>query len=420
MTEFPSGTSDSSEGVAVEQIATDSLPTRVEQPAVPVRLNTVYPWHRPRKQYIRTEQWLNLSRRLIERELRSGRVVRRQDESYPEIKYLTLPGIDYLDVRMLSDVCRELDCELTSTSFLSGEEANPHVARARVQEEALVESGHITRRSHTYSRKIEEAASQKGQVYRDLRTRGPFHIVNIDACGSISSPQTGSSMTVIDALFRIVELQLEMMVGRWMLFVTTDVRQDNVSEETMAKFCEEIRSNAGENQEFGESVVSILAPESTNIDSAIDVARRDSESVFLRLFSIGFGKWLLQLVRQKNWGVKMHTSYCYSTTPIGDNTPTMPCLAFEFVPPPPGLRDESGVTRVEPREGGSEEDLSSRIASKVQLMKNLDELLLSDNDLRRELVEQTKTLLREIGYEDKALDELDRQNEVESSESRSE
>lgn len=419
MIEFPPGANDSS-GSTAEQIAADSLPTRVEQPAVPVRLDTVYPWHRPRKQYVRMEQWLSLSRRLIASELQSGRVVSRQNDSCPEIRYLTLPGIDYLDVRLLSDVCRKLECELTSTSFLSGEEANTHVARARVQEEALVESGHITRRSHTYNRKIEEVVSQTGQVYRDLRTRGPFHIVNIDACGSISSPQTGSSMRIIDALFRIVELQIEMMVGRWMLFVTTDVRKDNFSEDTMARFCEEIRLNAGENQEFGESVVNTLAPESRDINAAIEVARQDSDSVFLHLVSIGLGKWLLQLVRKKNWGVKMHTSYCYSTTPFGDTTPTMPCLAFEFVPPPPGLRDESGVTRAEPKEGGSEENFSSRIASKVQRMQNLDELLLSDSDLRRDLVTQTKTLLKEIGYEDKALDELDRQNGMEPSESRSE
>ena len=334
MTEFPSGTSDSSEGVAVEQIATDSLPTRVEQPAIPIRLDTIYPWHRARKQYIRTQQWVKLSRRLIERELQSGRIVGGYDDPCPEIKYLTLPGIDYLDVRMLSDVCRELKCELTSTSFLSGEEANPYVARARVREVALVESGHITKRSHTYRRKIEEAASKRGQAYSDLRTRGPFHIVNIDACGSISSPQTDRSFRTINAVFRIVELQLEMMVGRWMLFLTTDVRQNNISEDTMAGFCAEIRSNADENQEFGESVVNTLAPESGDICTAIDLARRDNQSVFLHLFSIGFGKWLLRLIRQKNWGVKMHTSYYYSTTPDGDNTPTMPCLAFEFVPPP--------------------------------------------------------------------------------------
>ena len=415
MTEFPTRTSDTSDSTA-EEIAADSLPTRVYQPAIPVRLDTIYPWHRPRKQYVRTEQWLNFSRRLIGRELQSGRIVREQNDSCPEIRYLTLPGIDYLDVRMLSEVCRKMDCALTSTSFLSEEEGNPYLARARVQEEALVESGHITVRSHTYSRRIEEIASQRGQVYRDLRTRGPFHIVNIDACGSISSRRKDSSLSVIDALFRIVELQLELMIGRWMLFVTTDIRQNSVSEETMAKFCEEIRSNAGESQEFEDTVVNTLAPESTDINTAIDVARRNDESVFLHLFSIGFGKWLLQLVRQKNWGVKMHTSYYYSTTPVVDNTPTMPSLAFEFVPPPPGLRDESGVTRVEPREGGSEENLSSRIASKVQHMQNLDELLLSDNNLRRDLVAQTKNLLKKIGYEDGALDELDAQSGIDRSE----
>ena len=99
-------------------IVDDVLPAEIVDLAVPVALDRLLPWHRPRKQLVRENQWINLSRRLIEKE-RNKPGLRAPGTSLREVRYLTLPGIDYLDVRQLADVCRELDCSLTSTGFQS-------------------------------------------------------------------------------------------------------------------------------------------------------------------------------------------------------------------------------------------------------------------------------------------------------------
>ena len=50
------------------RLADDVLPPEIEELAVPADLDRIFPWHRPRKQLIREEQWMRYSRHLIERE----------------------------------------------------------------------------------------------------------------------------------------------------------------------------------------------------------------------------------------------------------------------------------------------------------------------------------------------------------------
>ena len=178
------------------QIAADILPAQIDDPAVPIELNVLHPWHRPRKQLVRERQWLYFSRHLIQGE-KGQPGLPCPPNGDPEVRYLTLPGIDYLDVRQLADVCRELGCRLTSTGFQSGGEKNPYVARAKVREKSLIDAGHISINSHTFPRRFEDITHADSQAYRDLKRKGPFHIVNIDALW-IDCSASGESCAAIN------------------------------------------------------------------------------------------------------------------------------------------------------------------------------------------------------------------------------
>lgn len=386
-------------------IADEVLPAQIDDLAVPVKLDKLSPWHRPRKQLVREEQWMRLSRRLIERE--KGRPgLPSPPNTDPEVRFLTLPGIDYLDVRQLADVCRELGCSLTSTGFQSGGERNPYVARAQLREKSLIDAKHITSRSHTFPRKFEDIVHVDGQLYQDLRARGPFHIVNIDACGSIAAPQADHPNRLIDAVHRIVELQLAFMTGRWLLFVTADVRPDSVARGTIDGLCNAIFANASTNAEFRNRVVSLLAPGEVDIEAAVRTASARPGTTFLQLFSLGLAKWLLHFARPKNWDMKTHHPYCYSTMPGDDNTPSMACLAFEFLPPPPYLPDRFQVVRAEPAPRPEREDTSVRAADKIRGMANADLEIGSDEPLRSRMTESLRMQLAEAGYDSTLLDEI--------------
>ena len=385
------------------QIADGVLPEQIDDLAVPVRLNVLLPWHKPRKQLVREEQWLYFSRRLIERE-RGEHGLPNPPGGNPEVRYLTLPGIDYLDVRQLADVCRDLGCRLTSTGFQSGDESNPKVARAQVREQSLIAAGHITAHSHTFAGRLEEITHTNSQSYRDLKRRGPFHIVNIDACGSIAAPGADHAHRLIDAVYKTVEIQLETMTGGWLLFVTADARPDSVAGETLDRLCDAIFGNAQANENFRDRAVPLLDPEELDIRVAARRASERAGDAFVRLFSLGLAKWLLSLARVRNWDMKTHHPFCYSTMPRDDETPSMACLAFEFLPPPPGLLDRFGVARAQPALGGEREDTSVRAVEKIRGMANADFRMRRDEPLRTRMSDNLRRLLEEAGYEAEVLD----------------
>ena len=387
--------------VTDRQLADDVLPAQVDEPAVPVKLDQLLPWHKPRKQLVREQQWIYFARHLIERE--KGRPgLQQEGDVEPEVRYLTLPGIDYLDVRQLGGACRDLGCRLTSTGFQSGGEGNPHVARAKVREQALVDKGLITGQSHTFPRRLEEIGHVEGDAYRELKSRGPFHIVNVDACGSIAAPGAEHENRLIDAIFRILELQLELKTGRWLLFLTAHVEPGSIDEGTLNGLCHAIFENADENEDFRTTALPLLNAGEADIREAVNAASVEAGIAFLRLFGLGLAKWFLHLARSKQWEMKTHHPFCYSTMP-GGTTPSMVCLAFEFVPPPPGLHDQFQVAIAEPAPNPPLGDMSIRAAEKIREMADADSRIRTNEPLRTRMVENLRNLLEEAGYEPAVL-----------------
>ena len=386
-------------------IADGVLPAEIDELAVPAELDKLLPWHRPRKQLIREKQWIHFSRRLIKRN-RDRPGLLKPATSAREVRYLTLPGIDYLDVRQLADVCRDLDCGLTSTGFQAGGERNRYVARAQVTEKALIDSGRITSRSYTFARRFEDVADSNSPAYRDLRCRAPFHIVNVDVCGSMASPLADHANRLIDALYRLVELQIELMSGSWLLFVTTDVRKEAFSESALAGLCAAIFENATEDRVFGSRAANLLDVQEDCVRAAAAVAAQRAGAPFLRLFSLGLAKWLLHMVRRKGWEMETHLPYCYSTKPQGDDTPSMVCLAFEFLPPPPGLEDPYGVANTTPTRSTPVQDTAFLALEKIGEMTNADAKMRSDAQLRARMTRHLGRWLEDVGYPSSVLEEL--------------
>ena len=389
-----------------QKIVEDVLPVEIVESAVPIALDTLRPWHRPRKQYIREHQWIHFSKQLIQNE-RDRPGLSSPPEGLPEVRYLTLPGVDYLDVRLLAVLCAELDCCLTSIGFLENEEDTPHAARAKVCEDALIKAGRITRRSQTYKRRFEDITSELSQAYRELCRQGPFHIINIDICGSIAAPTAQHAHRPIDAIYRIIEYQLAKKSGNWLLFVTTDARHDSIASDTLGSLCEVILKNAEESDAFRRELLSLLGEENSDIEEVIQDSSRCPGEKFLKVFSLGLSKWLLHLAREKHWNMKTHSTYCYSTGAKRNQVPTMACLAFEFLPPPSSLTDPSKVTRANPAQESKPSNTAIRAIEKVSDMMDLDQKMKSCNSLRKKMAKNTKKLLKEAGYTNSALRKLD-------------
>ena len=376
-----------------DQIVYDILPARTDELAVPVAL-TIQPWHRPRKQFIREHQWAHFVRRLITKQL--GQPGLQLPHESPEVRYLTLPGIDYLDARLIGELCNELGCELTATGFLAGDERNPHIARANMREDALIKSGYITDRSYTLPRPFEELADLNGQAFQQIKRRGPFHVVNVDACGSVAPPTADHARRLIDAIHRVLAFQFTYKSGPWLLFLTTDAQPESVAPETVRDLWATVESNASDDGDFRDEVLSIFGISGDHDVASVRHSVSKAGQEFLKVFSLGFGKWALHLARKMHRRMKAHSAYCYSTTPEGDATPTMACLAFEFRPQSPVDPDPFGVARTGQQAGqeadGQPSD-SLRVAMKVGEMDNLD-LKMQNQPLREQMASRTQVSTR--------------------------
>jgi hypothetical protein len=76
-------------------------------PADRAAKRTPEPWHKPRKHWIRKEQWGKLVGDLLGELMLDGRPFR----------YLTLPGRYLLDVRHLHDICAQKQVQLRFLGF---------------------------------------------------------------------------------------------------------------------------------------------------------------------------------------------------------------------------------------------------------------------------------------------------------------
>lgn len=393
-----------------KDIAEDVLPVPVKQPAVPTPLDKLFAWHKPRKQLVRQELWLRMSRSLVQRLKNDGRLSAppagamrgSADESKAEVRCLTLPGIDYLDARVIGEECNKLECKLAILGFLASDEDGPVMARARVRQEGLIQAGYISQRSNTLPKRLEEATAH-GAI-REIRQMAPFHIVNVDACGSIAGAKADHAQRLVEAIHGIVELQLSRCTHRWIMFLTVEARKDEVHSEIIDAFCKAILENAAVSAEFASAASAILQPDGKAIEAAIAHARSSGQKEFLTLFAMGIGKWLLHFADQKQWSVRMDKAFCHSTTGHDNPQPTMCALAFEFIPPVSALQDRSGASRKEPSAAGTHpDDASLIVATMVKSITDADEHLASNTARREQLLAETRSLLKEAGYGDAVL-----------------
>ncbi len=378
------------------------LPVEVDETAVPIALDTLQPWHRPRKQFIRERQWKACANMLIQK---------LQNHNAPSIRsgklnYLTLPGIDHFDVEILGELTVDLELKLEATGFLSEAERDPIKARSQFRADTLIKRGLMEDTSITFPYRFEDMSNRRSQAYIEIKSRAPFHIINIDACGSIAAPTAQHSARIIDALHRLVELQLGTMRDPWLLYLTTDAREGSLSTTVQSALDDAIRQNAADSDEFRDGATNCFGIEGDDLEAALAGALTEPER-FVSKFSLGFAKWLLHNANDQNWDVKCRPFFCYSTRPHGENEVSMPCLAFEFRPRPVILEDQFGAVNADNTELPEPPDYSIEALSKTRDMKNLDIMFAEDDALRIEFAQKQRLLLQGAGYQAATLEDFD-------------
>lgn len=349
------------------------------------RLKTDFaPWHHPVKQVVRDHQWRALAERLLRKE--------RGDESVPVLRYFTLPGVDLMDIRALAAACQPLGTQIEFFGFndavTAGQESDSQAI--------LRQAGLITPGSNIMEGKLEDIALESSLAAARLKNCQPFDVINIDACDHLGYRPSATSRCTFDAIRSLLEHQMEAQKS-WLLFITTRTAPHLLGEPTLA-FQLAINKNLEISpEEFGQELAQAIEADPKLIVSDLTSTWGSPGHRFLKLYSIGVGKFLLQFFHgqpSRSTRVELASVYSYR---VHGNEPDMLAMAFRITPGKrrvfgPGVGGAVSVPMLEPQE-------AVQVAKNARKLQDLDAEMEKDPELFKSAVTGTQSLLAECAYD---------------------
>lgn len=352
------------------------------------RKTSFQPWHHPVKQVVRARQWASLTRRLID----------ARSTFSDKLHYFTLPGPDLLDVRVLSEVCGPLGIKVEYFGFDAGSDPNLSAVEQGTRlnaESALRQAGKISDDALILPDRLEDIVEPRSQAAAKLFERDTFDVVNIDACDNLAYLPKGRTTNTFNAIEALLKHQCRSRKP-WLLFVTTRVQPGLLGSPGL-QMQAAISDNLKLSTDFGSALAACINADVATLTSAINLGWAKHDSTFLKLYSVGVAKFLLQFFHNQPSvpaDVTLASSYAYR---VYNDEPDMLALAFRITPDPPRFFDAGtggaiAVPLLEPTR-------AIRVAKQAEKLQDLDTALTNEADLRKEAIEGSKKLLHEANFD---------------------
>jgi hypothetical protein len=399
----------------VDDIVSNNLPTHIEPPR-----DKFLPWHRVKKEFIRRFQWnelaMRMAKRYWQRELNQiesewsldieppdvGEVVVPTNLSRKKpLRCLVIPGDDLLDVRALWRDTSSLNCCIRYLGFNERTGSNQEGTRVHVANNAVTSLPRMATDSLVLGDRFESIVRLDSQAYRYLKEYGPYHVVNLDFCGSIFPNTTRDAQAYHDALHQLLIYQFAEQKSEWLLFVTTEVEPAVAHAGKLQALCQPTRMNFDAHRDFAVRLAQLLPTDAfQDPKTSVDLSKF-TEKQIVELFGIALGKWLLHLCHQAQpkWTIAMRRSYRYSIN--DDKGVVMLALAFELRPNIAPPMDKTGMSKlvVSAKKYPNESECAVKLAESVAAIRDVDEVLAADSNLRLKLRDAQASLLHAAGYD---------------------
>lgn len=296
---------------------------------------TPQPWHRPRKQWVREQQWGRLIQEFLAAKLSAKEGV---------LQYLTLPGPDLLDVRLVAKLCASVGYQLKLLGFNdSGSDASSankatEVANAAYSaDESLTPlwmNGSVSRDSFIYRDSVHSLAEPKSIGMTRLAQMGSMDVINLDLCNSLACLEPeGTDPTNYEAVRALFDFQRHHRHKPFLVFLTTRTDPSRVNPRAFERLvdrmlanCQDTRFNTRLFEHFGFSKHHLTAFRE----------RRNPQPparFFPRIVLMGLSKWMLGLLLggSPKWKIELLSSCEYSVHRRGGREMLSICYQCEMI-----------------------------------------------------------------------------------------
>jgi len=293
------------------------------------------PWHRPRKQFVREEQWCTEIEMLADNINFDGRPLR----------YIGLPGNELFDLRTIHElICKPRQLPLKFLGFNNaygvenddGFELNLSTVEVRELER-------VDGISKVMPDDFKSIGTPNSMAWNNAQKFGHFDIVNVDLCDGLFTAKPGvTSESYYSAIKELINLQQRCGRGEpWLLFLTTRVGENAVHPTTIKKLKLSIEKVLLDCVAYASAAQRYL-----NFSTMAEVEELiKTRKGFSEIFCTGILNWLigLGLSAQPLWKVSLKSAWHYKVNPEAD-FPDLLSFAIEFAPIQRRTMDSLGLT----------------------------------------------------------------------------
>ncbi|EPV0755320.1 TPA: hypothetical protein L4605_002387 [Pseudomonas aeruginosa] len=299
------------------------------------------PWHKPRKQWIRDRQWGALVSALI----KNLKLAQRGRS----LTYLSLPGLDLLDVRSMESLFVEAGVRikfLGLNHIESGQEAERAEQALSLNE--VRSQAYVDPESTVITEKFEDLCDSGSIVSQQvLEEHKSFDVVNIDLCASFAKHKPGTWGSLYTAIHKLLVHQAYSRTEPWIFLITTRANKEKVDADAFAQLMNSVLDSVRQEIVF-EYLDGRLGIESDAIRMRQLSQDKLSTLQHMNCFTASFGIWKLRLLISGDYKSKshMHEPYAYHVE-SRDAVPDMVSMSFWCTRLPPAGVDPSGLSKVD-------------------------------------------------------------------------
>lgn len=345
------------------------------------------PWHKPRKQFVRHDQWRYYINQLVtEHKVSEGRLT-----------YFGLPGVDLLDIRYFgTTICEPHDIKLRFLGFDKGAAPESEFqSEFNISYDEVSKTPSFDPQSEIIAFDLRELVDDESIAWQKTLEFGPYDVINLDLCDGVANEPSGEdSRTYYNAMSKLLTIQARRKTP-WLLFLTTRVGQNYIHDETLKTFSGLYETNLRDCKSFQKISEQKLAIGDEKALQAALNASRGLQSVVL----VGLCKWLLGLVLGQVPPTIMEVKNIFGyRVNEGAEAEDMVSIALRFDPthdplPDPTKLAASSATKPD------ECELASKAAKRVSGLIDVDAYLASQKSVKDEMIEAMCSLLESARYD---------------------